>query len=205
MPTLSLERWLVRLGAGLLVAVILGAAAAWAAARLGDDGPRHDGRVSLYPFRHVDFLGLLAFLVLGYGWCRPVDHDSGSYKRPALYAAFVAISGPVALTLLAAVVLVARRLIVPGISGNAALALSAFSDRVTTIALATSILNLLPVHPLSASRVLDVFAPKLAAKVKAQQLWIGMALIAVCLWAPFGGMVSAAATVLRAGIVAVLP
>src|SRR5438128_8472970 len=55
---------------------------AWVAERLGDDTPRREGRVTLYPLAHIDWIGtaLLPFItsLLGggsLGWGKPVRSD----------------------------------------------------------------------------------------------------------------------------------
>ena len=61
---------------------------AWVATRLGDDTPRKDGRVTLNPLAHVDWIGtvLLPFVtsLMGggfLGWGRPGFHQSGQAAR----------------------------------------------------------------------------------------------------------------------------
>jgi Zn-dependent protease len=65
------------------------------AALLGDDTPRHDGRLTLNPLRHVDGLGVLLGLFLGVGWCRRTRFDPYQSRLPALLAALlISLAGP---------------------------------------------------------------------------------------------------------------
>ncbi|MBQ0017310.1 MAG: site-2 protease family protein [Clostridiales bacterium] len=47
----------------------------------GDETPRLMGRMTLNPLRHYDILGLLCFLVVGFGWAKPVPINSRNFKE----------------------------------------------------------------------------------------------------------------------------
>jgi Zn-dependent protease len=55
---------------------------AWTAYKLGDTTPKLQGRVSLNPVRHVDPVGLIALLFIGFGWGKPVMVNPYAFKRP---------------------------------------------------------------------------------------------------------------------------
>ncbi|MBI5156263.1 site-2 protease family protein [Candidatus Peregrinibacteria bacterium] len=40
--------------------------------RLGDPTPGHAGRLTLNPLAHIDLVGALMFLIVGFGWAKPV-------------------------------------------------------------------------------------------------------------------------------------
>ena len=46
---------------------------ALASDRLGDPTPRLQGRVSLNPASHIDPIGFILLLLIGFGWGRPVQ------------------------------------------------------------------------------------------------------------------------------------
>lgn len=73
---------------------------ALAADRLGDPTPRRAGRMTLNPLKHLDIVGSLLFLVFGFGWAStPVD----PYRLGRRNMALVALAGPLANLLVAAV------------------------------------------------------------------------------------------------------
>src|SRR6185436_15312226 len=81
---------------------------AWVATRLGDDTPRREGRVTLNPLAHVDWIGtaLLPFLMslLGggfLGWGRPVNSNPAKLKGGLNGLAIVALAGPASNVLMA--------------------------------------------------------------------------------------------------------
>src|SRR5690349_23098529 len=87
---------------------------AWVATRLGDDTPMREGRVTLYPLAHVDWMGttILPFVtsLLGaglLGWGKPVRSDPSKLRGGLNGLALVALAGPamnVVLTIILGVV-----------------------------------------------------------------------------------------------------
>jgi Zn-dependent protease len=69
---------------------------AFVATALGDDTPRRAGRLSLNPMRHVDRIGLLTFVLAGFGWGWTPVNPSNLRPNPRLGNAVVAAAGPVA-------------------------------------------------------------------------------------------------------------
>ena len=63
---------------------------------LGDKGIKQRGRLSLNPLSHIDPVGALAMLLIGFGWAKPVPVDSRYFKNPKVGMAITALMGPVA-------------------------------------------------------------------------------------------------------------
>ncbi|NLG25441.1 MAG: site-2 protease family protein [Clostridiales bacterium] len=81
-----------------LPAILLGltlheAAHAYAAYRLGDPTAKMMGRLSLNPLAHLDPVGTLALVFIGFGWARPVPVNPRYYKRPRRDDLIVSIAG----------------------------------------------------------------------------------------------------------------
>jgi Zn-dependent protease len=55
---------------------------AFVAYKLGDNTPKLQGRVSLNPARHLDPVGLIALLFIGFGWGKPVMVNPYAFKKP---------------------------------------------------------------------------------------------------------------------------
>lgn len=66
---------------------------AFVATKMGDDTPRLQGRLTLNPFSHVSGLGMLCFLLVGFGWAKPVEVNPLKFKRFRAGMAWVSISG----------------------------------------------------------------------------------------------------------------
>ena len=54
---------------------------AYAADRLGDPTPKHQGRVTISPAAHIDPFGLIALIFIGFGWGKPVMVDDRHFKH----------------------------------------------------------------------------------------------------------------------------
>jgi Zn-dependent protease len=64
-----------------------------AADMLGDPTPRMQGRVTLNPVKHFDPIGLIALLLIGFGWGRPVQTSPRNFKNVRRSSFIVAIAG----------------------------------------------------------------------------------------------------------------
>ena len=93
----------------MLPGIILGLslhefAHAWMSDRLGDPTPRRQGRLTINPIAHIDPLGFVALLLVGFGWGKPVMIDPSYYKNRRRDEFLVAIAG-VTMNLILAVIL----------------------------------------------------------------------------------------------------
>ncbi len=142
---------------------------AFAAKRLGDDTAESMGRLTLNPLSHIDPLGAILFLLVGFGWAKPVPIDMRNFRHPVRDAAIVAVAGPLSNLVLAfiaaaiAVLLDLETVALPagGLSaGDAAWGvLSAFLVASLQVNLALMAFNLLPIPPLDGSNILRLFVP----------------------------------------------
>jgi Zn-dependent protease len=90
---------------------------------LGDESQVARGRISLNPVRHVFWLGLLTFIVFGFGWARPMRMDAQRFKNRYLGLCLVSVSGAVAnlmLAVLCALVTAVMAMVVAAFSGRGA-------------------------------------------------------------------------------------
>lgn len=65
----------------LLAFTVQGYAKAKMADRLGDKTPRFQGRLSFNPLDHIDLVGFIMILIMGFGWTKPVQTNPNAYKR----------------------------------------------------------------------------------------------------------------------------
>ena len=154
---------------------------AWVATRLGDDTPMLEGRVTLNPLAHVDWLGtaILPFVtsLLGagfLGWGRPVRTNPAKLKGGLNGLAIVSRAGPfsnIILAVLLGIVAVASLRAVP--------ALSQFTAQGVHLSLYLAIFNLLPVPPLDGSKLL--LAARIPMVVYAELSRFGFALLTVAM------------------------
>jgi Zn-dependent protease len=129
---------------------------AWTAVKLGDDTPRKDGRVTLNPLAHVDWIGTVllpaatSLLAGGFlGWGRPVQTDPRRLRGGLNGLAVVALAGP-ASNIVFALLLAAAAVGFAGVWP----AFAAFAARGVQLSLYLAIFNLMPVPPLDGSKLL---------------------------------------------------
>ena len=73
--------------------------------KLGDTTAKDQGRLSLNPLKHVDILGLIMMVTLGFGWAKAVPVNMRRFKNPKRGMALCALAGPAANFILALIVL----------------------------------------------------------------------------------------------------
>jgi len=160
---------------GLLAVTFHEVAHGYAAERCGDPTARLLGRLTLNPLRHLDPIGTLALLLLGFGWARAVPVNPGNLRRRRHDMVLVALAGPganFALAIFCALCL--RGGGAPGgpppVDGQTL----AFAEPISLMAafglyinVILALFNLLPIPPLDGGRVLlNVLPQRLAAPLQ---------------------------------------
>lgn len=124
---------------------------------LGDPTAEREGRLTLNPLAHLDPLGFLLLLTVGFGWAKPVPFNPYALKNPVRDSVAIALAGPFSNLLSAGVAaLVFKGVIMTGIVSVTSL-LSAFLVLFMFVNCALAIFNLIPVPPLDGSRLLEAF------------------------------------------------
>ena len=67
---------------------------AYVAYRLGDDTAAHQGRLTLNPLAHLDPIGSLMLLFIGFGYAKPVPVNPMNLDNPRTDMMKVAFAGP---------------------------------------------------------------------------------------------------------------
>mgnify|MGYP001129988996 FL=1 len=69
---------------------------AFAAHKQGDDYARVMGRMTINPLKHIDPLGLLMLVLVGFGWAKPVPIVPSNFKNGRKSMIIVSIAGVLA-------------------------------------------------------------------------------------------------------------
>ena len=139
---------------GLILAISIHEYAhARAADQLGDPTPRSQGRLTIDPRAHLDPLGTLALLFLGFGWGRPVQFDPYNLRNPRRDSALIAIAGPISNILLAIVLsLIIKIFPIPYL-------LASIFSLLISLNITLAIFNLVPIFPLDGEKILGGILP----------------------------------------------
>lgn len=138
----------------------------YVASFLGDQTARYQGRLTLNPIKHLDFVG--SFLVpfssyfLGgfiFGWAKPVPYNPYNLRPGRWSEAIVASAGPVSNIILAIIFGILLRFAVAGEANFANPAFIQITSMIVFINILLAIFNLVPIPPLDGSKLLFAFFP----------------------------------------------
>ncbi len=130
---------------------------------LGDPTPRKAGRMTLNPFPHLDMMGMILLLFIGFGWATTPVNPSMLRGETRRSMALVAVAGPIANLIMAFIFSIPYQLVNFGILDQAAFFGSDFAY-FFRIGLYINILlfvfNLLPIPPLDGFTILVGILPE---------------------------------------------
>ncbi|WP_123039796.1 site-2 protease family protein [Cohnella candidum] len=135
---------------------------AWTAYKLGDDTAYREGRVTLNPRAHLDWMGFLLLIVAGFGWAKPVPVRESRLRRPyRLSSILVTAAGPISNLVLAFLGLLVYAILFASNDFSASMTdkLDVFFRYWAIINLNLFIFNLIPLPPLDGYRILEQFFP----------------------------------------------
>ena len=120
---------------------------AWVAYKLGDPTAKQSGRLTLNPLAHLDPMGSLMILFVGFGWAKPVPVDVRYLQNPRIDMMKISFAGPAANLLLAFVggTIIRAHLV----GGSLILMLVLF----TQINIMLAVFNMIPIPPLDGSQI----------------------------------------------------
>jgi len=189
---------------------------AYAAHLLGDDTAKWYGRLTFNPMKHLDPMGALMILTVGFGYARPVPVNAYNFKNRKSGMALTALAGPVSNLLMAIVAVGLFRLVllatgvdifvqfgqiyVSGTTDTTMMiveyAYMILINVFASINIGLAVFNLLPIPPLDGSRIFAMILPdRFVETVERYQAYISIAFIALI----FSGALDPALNGLRHG------
>ena len=143
---------------------------AFIAYKLGDPTARNFGRVTLNPVKHLDPIGFIAMLTIGFGWAKPCPVNTRNFRNPRKGFALSSLAGPVSNMILALgfavlmaifyliylIVAIVRGLAEPPVFVDY---IQMFLYYGIYLNVSLAIFNFLPVPPLDGSRILGLILP----------------------------------------------
>ena len=168
---------------------------AFAAYKLGDPTAKYDGRLTVNPIAHLDPIGTVLFLPVGFGWGKPVPVDPRYFKHPVRDSAIVAFAGPLSNIVIAFVAFGIGLALGLGesmmqmfspvfVAGQSSIFMEFATELIGDVILINLVLmafNLLPIAPLDGSKIIRIFLPYAYERQYLQFMqygpWILLALI----------------------------
>lgn len=129
-----------------------GLVASW----FGDNTAKRSGRLTLSPIAHIDPIGTLMLLLIGFGWAKPVPVNFANLRPSRLGVICVALAGCTINIIIAMAALLLIRLNIFSPSSLFATVLPI----VAKINIILAAFNLIPIPPLDGSRVVMEFLPR---------------------------------------------
>ncbi|AQX53140.1 site-2 protease family protein [Priestia flexa] len=155
---------------------------AFVAYKFGDETAKKQGRLTLSPLSHLDPLGTILLLVVGFGWAKPVPVNRFFFKNPRLAGVLVSIAGPLSNLFLAFLGVLGWFLILQ-FAGYID-PLYKFFNMFITINIVLFLFNLLPFPPLDGYRIVEDLVPNtVRAKMTQYESW-GILLFLVLIITP---------------------
>jgi len=177
-PLTLLITLLFEVGFLLIVLSVHEAAHAFMANRLGDSTARLNGRLTLNPLAHIDPIGGLMILLVGFGWGKPVPYNPLNLRSPRRDSALISFAGPGSNFLMALLLAVVFRVLSgDGVAGF-------ILAQLVGLNLALGIFNLIPISPLDGFKVVSGLLPwRMAVDWEQTQRW-GIYLLIILLVTP---------------------
>jgi len=162
----------------LIIVGIQGGILAGAAVLLGDKGPKYDGRLTIVPFSHIDFVGAIGLIIFGLGWAKPIDIDSQQFRVSIVGIIVTILAGFVGL-LVTAILL--NELVIPALTTlpfTVGIVTAEFLRNASSLSIWFALLSLIPIPPLTAGLLVSTIGigvPQLTQRILATTLLVAVA------------------------------
>lgn len=156
---------------------------------LGDRTAEQRGRLTLNPLKHLDPIGVIAMLTVGFGWANPVPINTSNFNKPKRDMAIVALMGPISNLVLALIGFCLLKITsIVFIINSSQIWLyyfKVFFNYFAIINITLAVFNLIIVPPLDGSRLVTYFLPQKYYDVFMRFEYLGTIVVFVLLFFGF--------------------
>ena len=172
---LTLQTIGFRVLALLIIVGIQGGILAGTAVLLGDKGPKYDGRLTIVPTSHIDFVGAISLIIFGLGWAKPMDIDSQQFRVRSFGIVATILAGFVGLLVTATLL---NELVLPALTTlpfTVGIATAEFLRGASSLTIWFALLSLIPIPPLTGGLLISTIGIRVPQKIQ----WILVATLLV--------------------------
>lgn len=166
---------------------------AYASHKLGDPTPQMTGRLSLNPLKHIDWMGFIMLILVGFGWAKPVVINPTYFKHRKSGEIIVSLAG-VFTNLITAFIFSFVYFLIIAFATSPNEILMNILWQIIIINLALMLFNLIPIPPLDGWHVVKPFIKVRNFRVIWNFERFGFIILIILLITPF------VSTYLRTGI-----
>jgi len=188
----------IQYGFFLIAASVHESSHAWSAYRFGDPTAKMQGRISLNPAHHIDIIGtvIIPFMVFLsgipiIGWAKPTPVNPNNFANPRKDGMFVSAAGPVSNLIVATLLALLWHVcnFLPALGSSLSIVRYILTIGIL-VNLMLAVFNMLPIHPLDGSGVLEGLLPQEWAAAYARMRPYGFIILLILFYTgPFKGLI----------------
>lgn len=129
--------------------------------RLGDHTPYYQGRLTINPLAHIDWLGFLLLALVHFGWAKPVQVNPLNFRRVTIRTGMmlVSLAGPAMNIVLAIAGLLGLKYLPFILTADNLVMAARLLEPLVWINVILAAFNLIPIPPLDGSKILAGLLP----------------------------------------------
>ena len=150
----------------MLIVGIQGGILAGTVVLLGDKGPKYDGRLTVVPTNHIDFVGAISLIIFGLGWAKSMDIDSQQFRVRGLGIVVTILIGFVGLLVTAILLNELVLIALTTLPFTVGIATAEFLRTASSLTVWFALLNLIPIPPLAGGLLISMIGIRVSQKIQ---------------------------------------